>query len=74
MSHNKNLCEIKRVLKDLNLLQYSSIERTSKSIAVKIKGPKGVRKMFASCTPSDSRNFQNTKMNIKRVAKQAGIL
>lgn len=74
MSQSRNLREIQKVIDELGIASVTRIVRSSKSIAVIISGINGTRKFFAACTPSDCRNHQNMKRDMKRVAVEAGAL
>lgn len=74
MSHAKNMREIQKVIDDLGLTARAVIGRSSKSIAVNLEGVTGNRKVYAPCTPSDWRNLQNLRRDMKKVATEIGLI
>ena len=73
MSNGKNIREIQKVIDDLGLTTNAEIGRGSKSIQINLVGLTGSRKVFAPITPSDHRNLQNLRRDMKRVAQEVGL-
>ncbi|MDO8312154.1 MAG: hypothetical protein Q7T25_09455 [Sideroxyarcus sp.] len=74
MSHTKNMRAIQQVIDDLGLTSCAMIGRSSKSIAINLASAKGSRKVYAPCTPSDWRNLQNLRRDMKKVAVEIGLI
>lgn len=72
MSARKTLRRIAEILEELGIT--ATIDTSSHHPKVCICGPLGSRKVIASSSPSDHRAMLNFRTDLRRIAREVGVL